>query len=216
VTVTTQQLRWIPTMMLVLGAVFAVGVDVQRAMPLRASLDSTLPMEMLSYRAEELKLTSEEQTIVGVGAYVLREYVPDTSTVPAFSIYVGYYDQQTQGRTIHSPKNCLPGAGWQTLASREVSLTTALGDVVPVNRYLLQNGGQQALVLYWYQGRGRVAANEYLVKWDLLRDAVLRRRTEEALVRIVVPIGSDEAEAFGLATRVAAQLIPAVRTALPA
>jgi len=211
-----QHLRWIPTIMLVLGAVFAVGVDGQRAMPLRASLDSTVPMELLSHRAEELKLTSEEQVIAGVGAYVLREYVPDTSTISAFSIYVGYYDQQTQGRTIHSPKNCLPGAGWQTLASQEVSLTTALGDVVPVNRYLLQNGGQQALVLYWYQGRGRVEANEYLVKWDLLRDAVLRRRTEEALVRIVVPIRSDEAEALDLATRVAAQLIPAVGTALPA
>ena len=41
---------------------------------------------------------------------------------------------------------------------------------------------------YWYQGRGRVAHNEYLVKWDLLRDAALERRTDEALVRLVVPV----------------------------
>ena len=60
--------------------------------------------------------------------------------------------------------------------------------MVRVNQYLLQRGEDQALVLYWYQGRGRVEANEYRVKWDLLRDAALHRRSDEALVRIIVPI----------------------------
>jgi EpsI family protein len=86
---------------------------------------------------------------------------------------------------------------------------------VTVNRYLLQNEGQRALVLYWYQGRGRVAHNEYAVKWDLLRDAALHRRSEEALVRVVVPVVESEGAAFELARSVASELIPFVQRALP-
>jgi hypothetical protein len=69
-------------------------------------------------------------------------------------------------------------------------------------------------VLYWYQGRGRGASNEYRVKWDLLRDAALRRRSDEALVRVVVPVRSGE-DAAALAVRVAETLAPAVAEALP-
>ena len=129
-------------------------------------------------------------------------------------MYVGYYDQQTQGQTIHSPKNCLPGAGWEPLASSPLTIGIATG-AVTVNRYLLQNGRQRALVLYWYQGRGRVAWDEYRVKWDLLHDAALRRRSDEALVRVVVPVSGTEADALRLATDAAHVLVPALYAALP-
>ena len=56
---------------------------------------------------------------------------------------------------------------------------------------MLSNKGTLALVYYWYQGRGREESSEYVVKWDLLKDAALYGRTEEALVRIVVPINAD-------------------------
>ena len=84
-----------------------------------------------------------------------------------------------------------------------------------VNRYVLQKGSQRALVLYWYQGRGRVQANEYVVKWDLLRDAATRQRTEEALVRLVVPFDTDEDRAFQLAARAAGVVISKLTLALP-
>jgi EpsI family protein len=84
-----------------------------------------------------------------------------------------------------------------------------------VNRYLLVNSGRRALVYYWYQGRGRVEADEYRVKLQLLRDSALRGRTEEALVRVVVPVNGDERDATALATWVAGQLLPAVGRVLP-
>ena len=142
------------------------------------------------------------------------EAAPDSGAVSALSLYIGYYDRQLRGKTIHSPKNCLPGAGWEALASQVVEISTPLGSVT-VNRYLLQKENQQALVLYWYQGRGRIQANEYLVKWDLLRDSALRRRSDEALVRIVVPISSDEEAAFALAAEAAGQIVAALPEALP-
>jgi EpsI family protein len=65
------------------------------------------------------------------------------------------------------------------------------GRQVTVRRYLLAKQASRALVYYWYQGRGRVSSNEYKVKWELLRDAALKGRTEEALVRIVLPLTGD-------------------------
>jgi EpsI family protein len=137
---------------------------------------------------------------------------------------VGYYDYQVQGKTIHSPRNCLPGAGWETVQGGTVLVPAAGGAPVAINRFLLANGGARALVYYWYQGRGRVEANEYRVKWHLLRDAALHGRTEEALVRIVVPLpggvpptalAAHLARADTLAVRVAAQLLAEVALALP-
>ena len=84
-----------------------------------------------------------------------------------------------------------------------------------VNRYLLKPDSHRALVLYWCQGRGRVEANEYIVKWDLLRDAAVRRRTEEALVRIVVPIRVGEMEVLWTGLRLAQQTMRSLWRALP-
>ena len=79
-------------------------------------------------------------------SYVFRVFEEGPSPI---SVYVGYYDHQTQGKTIHSPKNCLPGSGWEALEAAPIAVTTANGPVT-VNRYLLQNKNQQALVFYWY------------------------------------------------------------------
>ena len=206
--------RWLPAGVLGLGALVTVGVDAQRALPLRRPLGEVVPGTLRGAAGRDLTISDAERAVAGVTDYLMRQYTPTDSLAPAFSVYVGYYDQQMQGRTIHSPKNCLPGAGWEALASETLRVPTASGDVV-VNRYLLKKGNEQALVLYWYQGRGRVASNEYRVKWDLLRDAALRRRSDEALVRVVVPIVGSEDQALAAAVGAAVALIPALDTALP-
>ena len=170
---------------------------------------------------EDLSVPKAEARVAGFTDYALRMYaVTDSASaavaaVPWASVYFGFYDQQSRGHTIHSPQNCLPGAGWEAISSEPATIGT--GDAAfTVNQYILQKGDERALVLYWYQGRGRVAHNEYLVKWDLLRDAALKRRTDEALVRIVVPLGPDtDDEAFGLAKSVALEVKPALDQVLP-
>ena len=155
--------------------------------------------------------------MLGLTTYLSRVFErPDTAGVEPewYQLYVGYYNRQTSGKTIHSPRNCLPGSGWEPLTNSVSTIATAAGPV-QVNRYLIQNGKRQALVLYWYQGRGRVASNEYLVKWDLVRDAALRRRSEEALVRVMVPLKGSEDAAFELASKVAGRLVRSVGSALP-
>ena len=209
---------WVPATILAVGVLLLQGAGRQHRMELRAPLDETIPLRLVEMAGRDTTIAREEVAVVGMTSYVLRRYGTDLETLGAdFSLYVGYYDSQTQGRTIHSPKNCLPGAGWEPVSSGTAVIATVDGPVT-VNRYVIQNGTSRAIVLYWYQGRGRVAASEYAVKWDLLRDAALRGRTEEALVRVAVPVdGKEDGEsaAFDLAARVAGSVIPSVFLALP-
>jgi len=210
-------LAWAPAIVLALGALVTLGIDTQRTIPLRAELNGAVPAQFATYGSRDVVISEEEQRVAGMNDYLMRVYQAPgmTGGAYAFSLYVGYYESQTQGKTIHSPKNCLPGAGWEALTSSRVAVATPEGPVT-VNRYLLQNKDQRALVLYWYQGRGRVEANEYLVKWHLLVDSALRGRSDEALVRVIVPVTGSEEEAFELAARVAGEVVPAVNRSLPA
>ncbi|MEO8448707.1 MAG: exosortase C-terminal domain/associated protein EpsI [Gemmatimonadota bacterium] len=199
---------WIPALILGIGAITVRSVGRQRPMPLRAPL-STIPAVIEGFSSVDAPISKETQRVAGMSNYLSRLYGDQ-----AFSVYVGYYESQTQGRTIHSPKNCLPGAGWEAISSGEQQVATPLGSVA-VNRYIITKGNSRALVYYWYQGRGRVSANEYRVKWELIRDASVLRRTDEALVRVVVPIKTSESDAEALATKVAANLVGSVDQVLP-
>jgi EpsI family protein len=212
----------LPATVMALGIIFIQSTTQQRAVQLSAPLN-TMPLSLAGYPGSDRPVTEEERRVAGMSDYVFRVFARDSTAL--FSVYVGYYESQATGRTIHSPRNCLPGAGWQQVESGTRSLT--LDDKnITVNRYLLANGPSQAVVYYWYQGRGRVAWSEYRVKWDLLRDAAKHGRTEEALVRVMVPLeqatsGTAEAlaarlkRADDIATRVAGELLPQVNRVLP-
>jgi EpsI family protein len=210
----TEARRWLPGGLLAIGCIlnFAVAPNRSRSMPLAAPIES-ISREFGGFTGADLTVSEDERRVAGMSAYVLRTFGPD-SAPPAFTIYVGYYPEQTQGRTIHSPRNCLPGAGWEPVVSGSLTIATAFGGVT-VNRYELVRGGARVLVYYWYQGRGRVANNEYRVKYELLRDAALHGRTEEALVRVVVPVTGSVAEADSVARRVAVPLVAEVARILP-
>lgn len=212
---------YIPALPLFAGFAFVWHAHQQVAVPLAAPLD-TIFHGVTGYRVQRQTVSDDERRVAGMTDYIGRFYWKDTT--PAFSIYVGYYDRQTQGHTIHSPRNCLPGAGWEVLSGGTLTVPIGPASYV-VNRYVLKNGPATAIAYYWYEGRGRVVASEYRVKWNLLRDAALRGHTEEALARVIVyinePVGAgpaaqavyDRADAF--AKPLVSRLIGDVRTVLP-
>ena len=216
----TMKMMWMPAVLLGLGTLASAGAGVQRQIPLQRPLADVVPLEMHGMRGVDQKVSDQEVRVAGMDSYLMRAYTAvDKSAAAAigaamFTIYVGYYEHQSRGHTIHSPKNCLPGAGWEALTSATATVNTKDGPV-QVTKYLLKRENERAVVLYWYQGRGRVEANEYRVKLNLLRDAALRRRSDEALARIVVPVERTEEEAMKVATRVAEGLIPSLSKALP-
>ena len=176
--------RYFPAFVFLIGCGFIWNSRSQSAIHLAAPLSSVLN-DLPGYRIQNQELPAEERRIAGMSDYVARVYWRDS--MPAFTTFVSYYERQTQGKTIHSPRNCLPGAGWEVLTAGTAAITVD-GVQHVVNRYTLKNGPSTAVAYYWYQGRGRVVANEYAVKWNLLKDAALAGHTEEALVRVVVPI----------------------------
>ncbi len=217
-----------PAATLLAGLLLVSGVREQYQME-PAQPMAAIPAVLMGEKGVDMIVPDEERKIAGMSDYVMRAFGGDTLNY-SFSLYVGYYDRQVQGKTIHSPKNCLPGAGWQVMDARQIASpgASANGTAGTVNRVLLANEGVRALVYYWYQGRGRVESNEYKVKWDLLRDAALYGRTEEALVRIVVPVEMGEKGAMAraddaavqaadlVAQKVAAQVTPMVARVMPA
>jgi EpsI family protein len=206
--------RWIPAAVLAAGCLMLLLAQRQRIMTLRLPL-SQLPRTLNGVAGQDVPISEAEQRIAGMSSFVFRIFA-DSTQPPAFSVYVGYYEAQSQGKSIHSPKNCLPGAGWEPLDAGRATLLAQSGEH-RVNRYMLAKGRDMALVYYWYQGRGRVQASEYAVKWELLRDKAIAGRSEEALVRIVVPVlGEDVAAADSLAGRLGAQLVDELERHLPA
>lgn len=208
-------LRWSPLALLSVGALFTVGIDRQRSMPLRQPLATSIPIEIDGYHGRDVEIAENVARVAAANEYLMRVYENPDSSVPWFSVYVGYYESQAQGKTIHSPKNCLPGAGWEAINSTTQEVALPHGGTVTVNRYVLQREDERALVLYWYQGRGRVAANEYRVKWDLLRDSAVSGRSDEALARIVVPIVDSQEAAKRRAIETATLLVPRLEATLP-
>jgi len=209
--------RWAPAGLFLIGAGLVSGlVAPQREMPLRAPLAATVPDRIGGYLGEAQEISDAEAQVAGMSNYLLRMYTPEAGGAEEWvSVYVGYYESQMQGRTIHSPKNCLPGSGWEPLRATVAEIPVDGRGAVEVNRYILQRGEEQALVLYWYQGRGRIEDNEYRVKFDLLKDAALKRRSDEALVRVVVPVAESEESAYQRAQTFAGVVIQAVGRALP-
>jgi EpsI family protein len=122
------------------------------------------------------------------------------------SFYVGYYATQRNGATYHSPLNCLPGSGWVMSDPARITITPSDGRAsFEANRFVVANGRDRALMIYWYQGRGRAVASEYWGKIFTVIDSVRRRRSDGAMVRVMVPLGNSQEEAQTAAIEMASQ-----------
>ena len=152
-----------------------------------------------------------------VSDYLLVNYHEGQSQ--PINFYVAYYGSQRTGESAHSPRTCLPGGGWRihSLTQRTIDKADVNGMPLTVNRVLIEMGDDKELVYYWFQQRGRVIDNEYLVKWYLFWDALTRNRTDGALVRITTPLrtGDDVDPADRRLTRFAQGVNPILNDYIP-
>lgn len=119
---------------------------------------------------------------------------------PVVNLFIAAFRSQRNGKAPHSPKNCLPGSGWTQLDSTQLPIDVGLGHPIVVNRYRVQLGESRSLVLYWYQSRDRVVANEFRAKFWVVADAIRLNRTDTALVRVIAPIDINHPEMAEQAT----------------
>jgi exosortase D (VPLPA-CTERM-specific) len=168
-----------------------------RAVPQRAELTPerdpfvTFPMQMGSWHGRREPIEKLYLDVLQLDDYVNANYL--SAGQPTVNLYAAWYASQRTGVSAHSPASCLPGGGWRIQSFEQHQLPLANG-IAPlrVNRVLIQQGPTRQLVYYWFQQRGRVITNEYLVKWYLFWDSLTRSRSDGALVRLVTPIPEGE------------------------
>ena len=160
------------------------------------------------------RFDSATEAVLRADDYVMRNYKTNDGRVASF--YVGYYATQRNGATYHSPLNCLPGSGWTMTNPAKISIKPKDGrPAFEANRYLIQNGSNRELLVYWYQGRGRAVASEYWGKIYTVLDSLRRRRSDGAMVRVIVPLGTSESAALEAAADFAANVSPVLPGFVP-
>ena len=132
-------------------------------------------------------------------------------------LFIAYFKTQREGQSPHSPKNCLPGSGWQTVSAESGRVDVGVpGGSIHINRFVVSKGEAQSVVYYWYQQQGRVIADEFAAKFYLVSDSIRRHRSDAALVRVVVPTAPDAVQrAEKVGTDFIGAAYPVIKTFLP-
>jgi exosortase D (VPLPA-CTERM-specific) len=150
------------------------------------------PQHIGDWHGQPALLDLATEKALGLDDYILSDYSrPDGKMV---NLYVAYYASQRKGESPHSPVVCIPGGGWAITNLNEINYVTG-GEAQPLNRVIIAKGPIREIVYYWFDERGRQIANEWAAKFYLLADAIMKNRTDGALVRLttqVLPGETDE------------------------
>lgn len=165
---------------------------------------------------QDMPIEKEVENVLKADDTLNRRYVDAAGTRDLY-FFIAYFKTQRTGQSPHSPKNCLPGAGWtEVTADRPLVTVPDWPAPVRINRYVVELGMEKDVVLYWYQSHNRVIANEFAAKFWLVADAVRYHRSDTALVRVVVPVREDNiAAATATGISFVKQVFPPLLQQLP-
>jgi EpsI family protein len=142
--------------------------------------------------------------------YLNREYVSGDKHV--LNLFIGYFSSRRNGRAPHSPEWCLPGSGWKSVSTRVVSIPSSNGQSIPANEYIVDKASERCIVLYWYHQGERALASELLAQVYSIPDMVMHGRTDTSLIRIIIPVESNQLDAARTqAFSFAGEIYPLVR-----
>jgi EpsI family protein len=131
------------------------------------------------------------------------------------NLFIAFFKTQRYGQSPHSPKNCLPGSGWQWSESGTIAVPVR-DETIRINRYVVAKGDEESVVLYWYQSQGAVIADEFAAKYYLVRNSIRSHRSDTSLVRIVVPVvAGHKQEADATALAFVKDAYPVIKSYLP-
>jgi EpsI family protein len=149
---------------------------------------SSFPRQIGMWRGSDVPIPQDQLDVLGAGDFLLRVYRDTTLQEPYVDIFVAYFPSQRAGDTIHSPKNCLPGAGWSPMEADRISLSLPGQAAFMANRYVIAKGQDRQLVLYWYWAHGRAVASEYWAKVYLVSDSMRLNRSDGSMIRVTTPL----------------------------
>jgi EpsI family protein len=193
----------------------------------RGDVDRVPPSEPLNlmprsfgpWTAQDVPLTDDTLEVLGKGDFLNRIYTSSAGTekLPPISLFIGYFASQRTGQTMHSPQNCLPGAGWVFESGMYTDIQGMDGKNYKVGEYVITNGDVKQFVIYWYQAHGRSIPNEYVAKGYMVTDAIRFNRTDGALVRVITQVLPSESleTAKDRAIHFTQQMVPSLPRFIP-
>lgn len=176
------------------AAIFLHAHSHSETFPPRVPLQS-FPQQLDAWTGTDDPIDKEILDVLGPGDFLLRTYASPQTTQSTIDLFIAYFPTQRAGDTIHSPKNCLPGAGWAPVQTSRITLSVAGHAPFPANRYIIAKGDEREIVLYWYWAHDRGVASEYWAKYYLIADSILMNRSDGSLVRISSPMFPGETPA---------------------
>lgn len=200
------------TLVLVVQAVLFYNASHGEMTPLSAPLSGFPPLVGNWHLLQEGVVDQETQEVLKADDLLTRTYAGPEGGA---NLFIAYFKTQRQGQSPHSPKNCLPGSGWQQMETGRIDVPVS-GGSIHINQYVVSKGDAQSVVLYWYQSQGRVIADEFAAKFYLVSDSIKHHRSDTALVRVVVPIvGGRTEQAEKVGTDFVQTFYPVVKAYLP-
>ena len=181
---------WVATVLLGGTVLLLHARNSAEIIPAHEPLDS-FPRTLRSWTSVEIPLTQEVRDVLGPGDFLLRGYRDQSSNFDV-DLFLAYFPSQRSGDTIHSPKHCLPGAGWVPVRSDRITISFPGHPSFPANRYLIAKGEDQRLVLYWYWAHDRAVASEYAAKFYLVTDSIRTHRSDGSLIRVTTRVAPNE------------------------
>lgn len=203
-------------LLLIVTALFLHARSSNELQPSREPLAS-LPHQLGPWTGTDITIPQEILDILGAGDFLLRVYRAPEISPSYVDLFVAYFPSQRSGDSIHSPKNCLPGAGWSPVESSRVTLSLPGHSPFPANRYVIAKGEDRMLVLYWYLAHDRAVASEYWAKFYLVTDAMRLNRSDGSLIRVTTPLrpGESIGTAQQRLTSLAGNLTPVIDHYVP-
>jgi EpsI family protein len=164
----------------------------------------------------DMPIEKETAEVLRADDTLNREYVNKAGTGDLL-LFIAFFKTQRYGQAPHSPKNCLPGSGWEPAEEGTIPIAVpGRAEPIVVNRYIVSRGEDRSVVLYWYQSHNRVIASEYSAKFWLVADSIRYHRSDTALVRVVVPVTESGLEpAVKTGTDFIASMFPQIRRQFP-
>lgn len=177
---------------------------------------STFPKQIGEWVGKEDFFDQEIYDVLGVDDSFLANY--HTADGRRAQLYVGFHQSQKEGDLIHSPKNCMPGGGWNIIHSsiEELIIPNNHPENIKAIRFIIEKGKQRQVVLYWFQSRGRFISSEYMQKIYLVIDAITKQRTDGSFVRLIAPaIDGNVDKALKDLKNFAVLLVPILQRYIP-
>ena len=176
-------LRYLIALLIVAGAgAYTRVLDTHRVAAVMPPKLDQLPAAFGDWRSQDIPMPANIAKVLGADVTLQRVY--ENSSRQRVELFLAYFSKQAVNSQIHSPKHCLPGAGW-TIVSTEPTRVDLPGQSQPATRMVLQQEGVSEQMLYWFRTRSGSVTGEYALKLDLVRNSLARRPTDAVFVRYV-------------------------------